>query len=124
MTLLLPSLGTALDDVAARLAGLHVGSLGLVDLVIGLIVVGSVIGALRRRSGLLGAIGSGLGAAVFCWLAVTAIVTWAPAAVHDPVSASAFARTVPLPTHAAHQAGAWLQSLVGSVDQPDAGPRR
>ncbi len=56
----------------------NVSHLGLVDLAIGLIIVASIIGALRRRAGLIAALASGVGTAVVLWLIAGGLIAWAP----------------------------------------------
>lgn len=76
---------------------------GLVDLIIGLIIVASVIGALRRRAGIVAALASGVGTAVVLWLIAGGLIAWAPEAVSTATGNSALVSLVPPPTHALHQ---------------------
>lgn len=77
---------------------------GLVDLVVAVVVVLSVLGALRSRAGILPAIASGASTLVLAWLVCWGLSAWAPPSVADDVRASQLARTVPFPQHATEQA--------------------
>lgn len=91
--------------------------LGLVDLVTLVLVASSVVGALVGRRGLLGALLSGLGTAVGCWLVCLGLVAWAPGVLGRAASSSALLQLVPVPQPALEQArelGRWLVEQVGS----------
>ncbi|GAB2573545.1 hypothetical protein [Microlunatus antarcticus] len=91
--------------------------LGLVDLVTLVLVASSVIGALVGRRGLLGALLSGAGTAVGCWLVCLGLVAWAPGVVADAASSSALLHLVPVPRPALEQAralGDWVAFQVTS----------
>ena len=80
----------------------ELGSLSLVDVVIGVAVLLSVVGALRRGR-LVGAIGSALGTVLVAWLVVAVVVTWGPRDVAREVRASEFAQVLPVPQRAMQQ---------------------
>ncbi len=91
--------------------------LGLVDLVTLVLVASSVVGALVGRRGLLGALLSGAGTAVGCWLVCLGLVAWAPDVVARAASSSALLQLVPVPEPALAQAralGAWVLGQLGS----------
>ncbi len=84
---------------------------GLVDLITLVLVASSVIGALVGRRGLFGALLSGLGTAIGCWLVCLALVAWAPDVVGRAASSSALLQLVPVPRPALEQTravGHWL----------------
>lgn len=110
MTELLAPWLTALDG----LRDLRWGPLGPVDLLVGLLVIGSVLGALRRGSGPLAALGSGIVALVGCWLVLTVLAAWAPPSLTQVVSESALAHHVRLPTEVVRAVGARLQDVMGA----------
>ena len=90
--------------------------LGLVDLITLVLVASSVLGALVGRRGLIGAVLSGAGTAVFCWLVCLGLVTWAPSGVRQAVTSSALLHLVPVPGPAVEQArelGRWLAGQLG-----------
>ncbi|GAA1430718.1 hypothetical protein GCM10009616_16020 [Microlunatus lacustris] len=98
--------------------------LGLVDLVVGVAVLASLLGALRARRGLLGALASALGTAVLCWLGAAALLGFGPAVASEAVSASRLFALLPPPVAAVEQAvrlGAqllgWLNSGTGDVSR-------
>jgi hypothetical protein len=78
--------------------------LGLVDLLVGAAVLASLLGALRARRGLLGALASALGTAVLCWLGAAALLGFGPAVATDAVQASRLFDLVPPPVAAVEQA--------------------
>ena len=85
--------------------------LGLVDLVTLVLVASSVVGALVGRRGLLGALLSGAGTAVGCWLVCLGLVAWAPDVVAHAASSSTLLHVVPVPGPALEQArglGDWV----------------
>jgi hypothetical protein len=91
--------------------------LGLVDLVVGVAVLASLLGALRARRGLLGALASGLGTAVVCWLAAAVVLGFGPPAAGAAVEGSSLFAAVPPPVAAveqAHQLGAGLMAWISS----------
>lgn len=86
-------------------------NLGLVDLITLLLVGSSVVGALVGRRGPLGALLSGAGTAVGCWLVCLGLVAWAPDVVAHAASSSALLHLVPVPRSALEQArglGNWV----------------
>ena len=88
-----------------------VSGFGLVDLVALVLVLSSVAGALAARRGIIGALFSGVGTALFCWLACLALVAWAPGALGQAASSSALLQLVPVPGPALQQArelGSWF----------------
>ena len=87
--------------------------LGLVDLVAVVLVASSVVGALAGRRGMLGALLSGAGTAVGCWLVCLALVPWAPAVVADAASSSVLLQLVQVPRTALEQALELAGWLVG-----------
>ena len=78
--------------------------LGLVDLVVGVAVLASLLGALRARRGLLGTLASALGTAVLCWLGAAAVLGFGPAVASEAVSASRLFALVPPPVAAVEHA--------------------
>ncbi|SEQ73516.1 hypothetical protein [Microlunatus flavus] len=91
--------------------------LGLVDLVALVLVGSSVVGALVARRGLLPALLSGAGTAVFCWLVCLGLVAWAPGTLARAASSSALLELVPVPRPALEQAralGGWLAGQLGT----------
>ena len=91
--------------------------LGLVDLVTVLLVASSVVGALVGRRGLFGALLSGVGTAVGCWLVCLGLVAWAPDVLARAASSSALLQLVPVPEPALAQArslGDWLAGQYGT----------
>lgn len=91
------------------------GPLTLVDLVVVLLVLGSFVGALRRRRGLVAAVGSALGTALLCWVAAAAVTLWAPPSWSHAVRASALAGLVPLPVTALREAGRLVSELLARI---------
>ena len=94
--------------------------LGVVDLVVGVAVLASLLGALRARRGLLGALASALGTAVVCWLVAAVLLGFGPAAAADAVSARQLFALLPPPVAAVEQAVrlgaqllAWSTSTTG-----------
>ncbi len=98
-------------------------TLTLVDLIVLLVVVGAVIGALRRRAGLLATLGSALGALLVAWLVTVAVATWAPRPMAQAADGSRLLHTFPTPRHAIAQAAHLVGRLAGG-DQPAPGPTR
>lgn len=98
------------------------GQLGVVDLLIGLLVVLAVLGAARRRSGLLGALAAGLTAAVLCWLTAAVALDWGSSTVISAVRSSALLDLVPPPSQALIE----LQRLVetAGLEGPFSATRR
>lgn len=94
----------------------HLSHVGLIDLIIGLIIVASVIGALRRRAGIIAALASGVGTAVVLWLIAGGLIAWAPAAVGTAVGDSALVSLLPPPTHALHQLGDLVARQFGRLN--------
>lgn len=91
--------------------------LGLVDLVTLVLVASSFVDALLGRRGLVGALLSGLGTAVGCWLVCLGLVAWAPGVVVRAASSSALLQLVPVPEPALAQAralGDWVVGQLGS----------
>lgn len=78
-------------------------TLSVVDLVVLLLVVGAVIGRLRRGGGPLAAIGSGLATLVVAWLVAVGVATWAPPQAADLATSSQLLNTVAVPHHAIDQ---------------------
>lgn len=78
-------------------------SIGLIDLVVLGVVVLAVVGALRGRRGLLGAVGAAVGALVVSWLVAVAVTAWAPAPVSTAVQGSSFIARFPVPDRALDQ---------------------
>ena len=87
--------------------------LGLVDLVVGVTVLASLLGALRARRGPVGALASALGTAVVCWLAAAAVLGFGPPVAAEAVSASRLFALVPPPVSAVEQAVRLGAQLVG-----------
>lgn len=83
-------------------------ALGLIDVLALLIVAFAIVGSLRRRAGLLGALGSALGAALLVWLLLGAAVSWGSPNLASAARASRVATLVPLPQRAFHQVGQLL----------------
>ena len=82
------------------------------------LVASSVVGALVSRRGVLRALLSGAGTALFCWLVAIGLVAWAPGTVRDAVSSSTFLQLVPVPGPALEQVralGHWVAGHLGSV---------
>lgn len=79
-------------------------ALGVVDLVVLLLVIGAVIGRLRRGGGPLAAIGSGAATLVLAWLISVGVATWAPAPAADAARTSRLLNAVPVPQNAIAQA--------------------
>ncbi|GAA3557738.1 hypothetical protein GCM10022197_11280 [Microlunatus spumicola] len=91
--------------------------LGLVDLVTLVLVASSVVGALLGRRGLFGALLSGAGTAVGCWLVCLGLVAWAPDVVASAASSSALLQLVPVPGPALAKARAlagWVAGEYGT----------
>ncbi|MBF4160258.1 hypothetical protein [Nocardioides acrostichi] len=86
---------------------LPVGGLGLVDLVVALLVLFSVLGALRRRAGLLAAVASGAVTLVVAWLVCWGLATWGPVDVVHQVRESRLVAVAPFPHQAARDLGSW-----------------
>lgn len=96
--------------------------LGLVDLLVAVAVLGSLLGALRARRGVLGALASAAGTALVCWLAAAVVLAAGPAVAVDAVGASRLFGALPPPVTAVEQAyrvGAEL--LAGLTPPGDAG---
>lgn len=97
-------------------------TLDLIDIIALIVVAGAVVGSLRRDAGLLGAVGSALGAALLVWLAVGAAATWASPGIASAARTSRVATLAPVPQHAFDQAGQLLGlQSPQPADQP-AGP--
>ena len=90
--------------------------IGLVDLVIGLIIVASIVGALRRRAGLIAALASGVGTAVVLWLVSGALIVWGPGALGTATANSALISLVSPPTHALHELGTLVSGQLDRLD--------
>lgn len=75
-------------------------NLGPLDLLVGLVIVLSVIGAVRRGAGLLSGVAAGAGAAVVCWLVAGAAVAWASPDVGRAVDDSVLLNVVAPPAQA------------------------
>lgn len=78
--------------------------LGLVDLLVAGAVLVSLLGALRARRGLLGALASAVGTALVCWLAAAVVLAAGPAVAVDAVDASRLFAVLPPPVTAVEQA--------------------
>lgn len=104
-------------DVSQTLRGL-----GLVDLVVAALVVISVLGALRGRRGVLGAVASGVGTALVCWLAAGAVIAWAPPSWRAPVAHSVLVQVVAPPVSALEQAGQIGSRLVSGLSDASRPP--
>lgn len=89
--------------------------LGLVDLVVGVAVVASLLGALRARRGLLGALASALGTALVCWLAAAVVLASGPALAVDLVGASGLFAVLPPPVAAVEQAQGLAAQLLAQL---------
>ncbi|GAA1831989.1 hypothetical protein ACFFOM_03355 [Microlunatus capsulatus] len=78
--------------------------LGLVDLLVAGAVLVSLLGALRARRGVLGALASAVGTALVCWLAAGVVLAAGPAVAVDAVDASRLFAVLPPPATAVEQA--------------------
>ena len=78
--------------------------LGLVDLLVGAAVLASLLGALRARRGLLGALASAVGAALVCWVGAAVLLAAGPAEAVEAVDASRLLAVLPPPVTAVEQA--------------------
>ncbi len=92
--------------------------LGLADLVIALIVVASILGALRRRAGLIAALASGVGTALVLWLVAGALLAWGPSSIASVTQSSALLQLVPPPVHALQQLGDLVGQGIARLDRP------
>lgn len=93
-----------------------VSGFGLVDVVVLVLVVSSVVGALASRRGIFGALLSGVGTVLFCWLVALGLVAWAPGAVRGAVESSTFLQLLPVPEPAITQARALGDWFAGQLD--------
>ena len=76
-----------------------------------------MVGASGAIAGLLGALLSGAGTAVGCWLVCLGLVAWAPGVVADAASSSALLQLAPVPRTALEQAealGSWFVGQYGT----------
>jgi hypothetical protein len=86
--------------------------LGAVDLVVGLVVLGSLLSALKVRRGVLGALASAVGTAVVCWLVAAALLAFGPSGAADAVRDSRLFSLLPPPVAAVEQAYRWAGQLL------------
>lgn len=89
--------------------------LGLVDLVVGVAVLASLLGALRARRRLLGTLASALGTTVLCWLGAAALLGFGPAAASEVVAASQLFALLPPPVAAVEQAVRLVAQLLAEL---------
>lgn len=74
--------------------------LGPIDLLVILLIAGTVAGTLIRRRGLLAAAGRAAVVGLACWVGAAAALAWAPATLSSTVANSTFVHIAPAPVHA------------------------
>ena len=86
--------------------------LGAVDLVVGLVVLGSLLGALKVRRGALGALASAVGTTLVCWLVAAALLAFGPRGAAEAVEGSRLFSLLPPPAAAVEEAYRWGGQLL------------
>lgn len=89
--------------------------LGLVDVLVGAVVLASLLWALRARRGVVGALASAVATALVCWVAAAVVLAAGPAAAVDAVDASRLFAVLPPPVTAVEEAYRLLTSLTSGA---------